>query len=93
MNWSFSKQPEVIIRKREDTILQLELADVQMRQSGLCGAWFNAVDAPTPQVAKDCNGQLFEQLLLNSGYADPECMTCCAKARKFVALFRIRFAC
>ena len=72
MNWSFGKQPEVIISKREDMILQLELADATMRKTGLCNAWFNAVGAATPEVAKDCNGQLFEQLLLNSGYTDPE---------------------
>ena len=73
MYLSFGKQPEMIIKKREEMILQLELADAKMRESGLCAALFNAAETPTPRVAKDCNGQLFEQLLLNSGYGDPDC--------------------
>ena len=55
-------------------IQQLELADAKMRESGLCQAWLSSAEATTKCVTKDCNGQLFEQLLVSSGYADAGCV-------------------
>ena len=55
-------------------IHKLEMADAQMRKSGLCDSWFDGADEVTLGVSGRCNGALFEQLLQATGYGDAACV-------------------
>ena len=53
---------------RERMVERLEHADKRMRSSGLTRKWLGAADDITLAVSGDCNGHLFEQLLVASEY-------------------------
>ena len=55
-------------------IHKLEVADAQMRRSGLHDSWFDGADEVTLGVSGRCNGALFEQLLRATGYGDAACV-------------------
>ena len=73
MKWQSELTAEEVISKREDMISQLEKANLAMRMSGVCDAWFAGCDEVTVGVAGAVNGDLFHQLVVASGHRDPNC--------------------
>ena len=55
-------------------ISQLEFADQQMRENGLCDDWFRDVAPEVRTVSGSANGPLLQQLLTAAGYHDVECV-------------------
>ena len=64
-------------------ISKIELADKELRDSGLCRQWFEGSDSVVNLVSGSCNGHLFEQLLRAYGYHDWECVNMLRKGDRF----------
>ena len=59
-------------RRRERAISAIEMADREMRVSGVCEAWYADSDTESRRIARDANGHLFKILLEAAGYDDLE---------------------
>ena len=65
-------------------VAKLEEADRAMRETGHQQLWFKKADPSVVQVAGECNGFLFEQLLRASGYGDVECVNLLREGGRFL---------
>ena len=74
IEWIAAREPSVVMNEREAMVAKLEEADRAMRETGHQQLWFKGADPSVVQVAGECNGFLFEQLLRASGYRDVECV-------------------
>ena len=54
-------------------ITQLEAADQQLRETGVCMEWFANSDEVTRGVSASVNGHLFHELLKASRHTDLAC--------------------
>ena len=74
IDWVAATSADEIIAFREEVVSKLEVADMKMRANGTADAWFFGSDAQVEAIARQCNGCLFQFLLLSTGYDDVQCV-------------------
>ena len=73
IRWIAERDPDRIMREREEVISALEEAGRRMWNSGLVKSWYEGADPTVRAAAGRVNGYLLEQLLRATGYEDWRC--------------------
>ena len=70
IEWQAARTPEEVMQEREEMISQLEFANSELWESGMCEQWFSRCDATTRRVSEGVNGYLMQELLTASRHCD-----------------------